>query len=104
MSLLPASSGYEDVGLDEPQLAAAETLAAVPGCRYERALMAEDLEAGSWGRIRSAFGELDCFVLSRPKRGWFGWRQSFEIVVAAVFEFEAGVDFGYMLGRLVRGL
>jgi hypothetical protein len=58
MSLLLASSGYVDVDQDVLPLAAAGTLVAVPGCRYGKVQRVGDLEAASWGRIHSVFGEL----------------------------------------------
>jgi hypothetical protein len=92
-SLLLASLGYEDGGPDVLQLGAAEILGVAPGCRYGKVPTAGGLEVVFWGRIRSAFGGLDCSVLSRLKLGGFGWLRSFEIVVAAVSECEAVADF-----------
>jgi hypothetical protein len=104
MSLRLASSGYVDADPDVLPLAAAGTLVAVPGCRYGNFQRVGDLEVASWGRIHSVFGELGYFVLSRLKRGWFGWRRSFGNVFGTAFAPEVEEAFCCMLGRLVTGL
>lgn len=54
---------------DVLQLVAARILAVVLAHRYGRVLMAEDLDAAFWGRIRSVFAGLGCFLLRRLERG-----------------------------------
>jgi hypothetical protein len=88
-----------DGGRDVLQLAAARTLDAVPAHRYEMALRVGDLEAGSWGRIHSAFEGLDCFLWHRRQLRRFGWRRSFGNVVAAVLGLKVGSIFSCMLDK-----